>query len=56
VAGAPPRDPFDLLRRPDLAEALEASRGDLQHAAQKISAPEAIERRASKPGQGSCAA
>lgn len=36
--------PFELLHRPDLAEALEASSGDLQHAVQKISVPEAIER------------
>jgi hypothetical protein len=36
--------PFELLHRPDLAEALEASSGDLQHAVQKISVPEATER------------
>src|ERR1700756_1280934 len=36
--------PFELLHRPDLVEALEASGGDLQHAVQKISVPEATER------------
>jgi hypothetical protein len=36
--------PFELLHRPDLAEALEASGGELQHAIQKISVPEATER------------
>lgn len=36
--------PFELLHRPDLAEELEASSGDLQHAVQKISVPEATER------------
>jgi hypothetical protein len=36
--------PFELLHRPDLAEALEASGGDLQHALQKIAVPEATER------------
>jgi hypothetical protein len=36
--------PFELLHRPDLVEALEASSGDLQHAIQKISVPEATER------------
>jgi hypothetical protein len=36
--------PFELLHRPDLAEALEASGGDLQHAIQKIAVPEATER------------
>ncbi|MDB5444917.1 MAG: hypothetical protein JWQ97_234 [Phenylobacterium sp.] len=33
--------PFELLHRPDLVEHLEASGGDLQHAIQKISVPEA---------------
>lgn len=33
--------PFELLHRPDLAETLEASHADLQHAIQKISIPEA---------------
>ena len=32
---------FELLHRPDLAEALEASGSDLQHAIQKIAVPEA---------------
>ncbi|HKR87419.1 MAG TPA: hypothetical protein VJS38_04540 [Phenylobacterium sp.] len=36
--------PFELLHRPDLVEALEASGGDLQHAVQKISVPEAADR------------
>lgn len=36
--------PFELLHRPDLVEALEASGGDLQHAVQKIAVPEATER------------
>jgi hypothetical protein len=36
--------PFELLHRPDLVERLEASGGDLQHAIQKISVPEATER------------
>jgi len=36
--------PFELLHRPDLVEALEASGGDLQHAIQKIAIPEATER------------
>jgi hypothetical protein len=36
--------PFELLHRPDLVEALEASGGDLQHAFQKIAVPEATER------------
>jgi hypothetical protein len=36
--------PFELLHRPDLVEQLEASSGDLQHALQKISIPEATER------------
>src|ERR1700751_4449126 len=36
--------PFELLHRPDLVEALEASGGDLQHAVQKIAVPEAAER------------
>ena len=36
--------PFELLHRPDLVEHLEASGGDLQHALQKISVPEASER------------
>lgn len=36
--------PFELLHRPDLVETLEASGGDLQHAVQKISVPEATER------------
>jgi hypothetical protein len=33
--------PFELLHRPDLAEKLEASGTDLQHAVQKIAIPEA---------------
>jgi len=33
--------PFELLHRPDLVEALEASGVDLQHAVQKIAIPEA---------------
>jgi hypothetical protein len=33
--------PFELLHRPDLAERLEASGTDLQHAVQKIAIPEA---------------
>jgi hypothetical protein len=33
--------PFELLHRPDLAERLEASSTDLQHAVQKIAIPEA---------------
>ena len=33
--------PFELLHRPDLVEALEASGVDLQHAIQKIAVPEA---------------
>ena len=33
--------PFELLHRPDLAEALDASGLDLQHAIQKIAVPEA---------------
>ncbi|WP_293901917.1 hypothetical protein [Phenylobacterium sp.] len=33
--------PFELLHRPDLVEALEASGADLQHAIQKIAIPEA---------------
>jgi hypothetical protein len=33
--------PFELLHRPDLAERLEASTTDLQHAVQKIAIPEA---------------
>ena len=36
--------PFELLHRPELVEALEAGGGDLQHAVQKISVPEASER------------
>ena len=36
--------PFELLHRPDLAEVLESSGTDLQHALQKISIPEAQER------------
>jgi hypothetical protein len=39
--------PFELLHRPDLAEALEAAEGVLLHAIQKISIPEATERRVS---------
>ncbi len=39
--------PFELLHRPDLAEALEASEGVLLQAIQKISVPEATERRVS---------
>jgi len=33
--------PFELLHRPDLVEALEASGTDLQHAVQKLAIPEA---------------
>ena len=33
--------PFELLHRPDLVDALEASGADLQHAVQKIAVPEA---------------
>jgi hypothetical protein len=36
--------PFELLHRPDLAEKLEASGTDLQHAVQKIAIPEAQEK------------
>jgi hypothetical protein len=36
--------PFELLHRPDLAEKLESSGTDLQHALQKISIPEAQDR------------
>jgi hypothetical protein len=36
--------PFELLHRPDLAEKLDASGTDLQHAIQKIAIPEAQER------------
>ena len=39
--------PFELLHRPDLAEKLEASGTDLQHAVQKIAIPEAQARGAS---------
>ena len=39
--------PFELLHRPDLVEALEASGADLQHAIQKIAVPEAHARGAS---------
>ena len=39
--------PFELLHRPDLAEKLDASGVDLQHAIQKIAVPEAQARDAS---------
>jgi hypothetical protein len=38
---------FELLHRPDMAEALEAAGGELQHAVQKFAVPQAVARGAS---------